>query len=174
MESPVFLMNVLTRNFLQVQKALEGMADADLRMTPDKVKVNPAGWLVWHQARFVDRVLSHIGGKTQAWVEGNWGAKFPGVPSAPEKTGRLDTMEEVMGMSFTIEALTGYLDAVLEKAKGVASTLTSDDFDREIQNPIRDGKIKIGDMLSIVTTDFIQHSGQVCSLRGYVSGPGWW
>ncbi|MBT3349901.1 MAG: DinB family protein [Nitrospinaceae bacterium] len=174
MESPVFFMNVLARNALQVQKALVGMTEEDLRMTPNQENVNPAGWLVWHQTRFVDTVFSHIGGKTQAWVEGNWSEKFPGTPPEPEKTGRLDTMAQVMGMTFTSEALTAYLDAALERAKDVASGLTSADFDREIENPVRDGKIKLGDMLAIVTTDFLHHSGQVCLLRGYITGPGWW
>ncbi len=174
MELSEFFVNVLTRNVQQVQKALEGMTDADLRMTPDQVKANPAGWLVWHQARFADKVLSTVGETTQAWVEGNWSVKFPGgVPSDLEKTGLGDAMEQVMGMSFTKEALTGYLDAVLGKAKAVASALTPADFGREIPHPIRDGKIKIGDMLAIVTIDFVQHSGQVCYLRGYVTGPGW-
>ena len=173
MESPAFVLNVLTRNVQQVQKALEGMNDADLRMTPDVVKANPAGWLLWHQTRFADMVLSHIGGKTQAWTEGRWPEKFPGVPADPKKTGLGDTMEQVMAMNFSKEALSGYLNAVLDKAKSVLSGLGSTDFDREIQHPLRNEKIKIGDMLAAMTTDFVQHSGQVCYLRGYVTGPGW-
>jgi len=173
MESPAFVLNVLTRNVQQVQKALEGMKDADLRITPDAVKANPAGWLVWHQSRFADMVLSHIGGKAQAWAEGQWAGKFPGVPSDLKKTGLGDTMEQVMAMNFPKEALSGYLNAVLEKAKSVLSGLASADFGREIQHPLRAEKIKIGDLLAAMTTDFIQHSGQVCYLRGYVTGPGW-
>ena len=175
MESSEFFVNVLTRNVKQVQKALEGMTDADLRITPDKGNANPAGWLVWHQARFADMVLSTIGGTTQAWVEGNWSEKFPGVPSAPKKTGLGDTMEQVMGMSFTKEALTGYLDAALGKAKAVASGLTPADFDQEIAHPFHPERpnSKIGDMLAAIATDFVQHSGQVCYLRGLAIGPGW-
>ena len=173
MDSPAFLVNVLTRNVQQVQKALEGMSDADLRMTPDQVKANPAGWLVWHQARFADMVLSHVGGKAQAWAEGNWGAKFPGVPSDPKKTGLGDTMEQVMAQNFPKAALSGYLSAVLEKAKSVLSGLAAADFDKEITHPLRNEKIKIGDLLAGMATDFVQHSGQVCYLRGYVTGPGW-
>src|SRR3990172_3934028 len=174
MESPAFVLNVLTRNVQQVQKALEGLSDADLRMTPDQVKANPAGWLVWHQARFADLVLSHAGGKTQAWAEGNWSVKFPGAPADPKKTGLGDTMEQVMAMNFPKAALSGYLDAVLEKAKSVASGLTSADFGREISHPIRTNeKVKMGDLLAGMTTDFVQHSGQVCYLRGYITGPGW-
>ncbi|MBI1725324.1 MAG: DinB family protein [Candidatus Tectomicrobia bacterium] len=174
MESPAFLVNVLTRNVQQVQKALDGMDERGLRAAPDIQRTNPAGWLVWHQARFADLVLSHAGGKTQAWAEGNWSAKFPGVPPDPKKTGLGDTMDQVMALNFPKAALSGYLDAVLEKARSVLSGLAPADFDREIGHPIRSNeKIKIGDLLAAMTTDFVQHSGQVCYLRGYLTGPGW-
>ena len=175
MDLSEFFVNVLTRNVQQVQNALEGMTEADLRKTPDLAKVNPAGWLVWHQSRFADKVLSTMGETTQAWVEGNWSEKFPGVPSDPKKTGLDDTMEQVMGVNFNKEALAGYLDAVFEKAKAVASGFTPADFDREIPHPIHPERPnrKIGDMFAGIATDFVQHSGQVCYLRGYVTGPGW-
>jgi uncharacterized damage-inducible protein DinB len=83
-------------------------------------------------------------------------------------------MEQVMALDFPKAALSGYLDAVLEKARSVASGLTSADLDREIAHPIRtDEKMRIGDILAAMTTDFVQHSGQVCYLRGYLTGPGW-
>ena len=173
MESPAFVLNVLTRNVQQVEKALEGMQDRDLRVAPD-LRTNPPGWLLWHQARFADMVLSHIGGAAQAWTEGNWSAKFPGAPADPKRTGLGDSMEQVRAMNFAKEPLLGYLHAVLEKAKGVLSGLTAADFSREIGHPVRTGeKIKIGDFLAAMTTDFVQHSGQVCYLRGYITGPGW-
>ncbi len=175
MELSEFFVDVMARNVEQVQKALEGMTEADLRVTPDPEKVNPAGWLVWHQSRFADMTFSTVGETTQAWVEGNWSEKFPGTPPDPQKTGLDDTMAQVMAVNFSKEALTGYLDAVFEKAKAVASGLTPEDFDREMPSPVHPERPprKLGYIFAGCVTDFVHHSGQVCYLRGFVTGPGW-
>jgi len=52
--------NVLTFNTNTfVHPALQGLSDADLLKRPSEA-CNPIGWLLWHQTRVEDFILSHI------------------------------------------------------------------------------------------------------------------
>jgi hypothetical protein len=58
--------------------ALQGLSDADLLKRPSD-QCNPIGWLLWHQTRTEDAILSLIGSLLQAWVADKWHEKF-GMP----------------------------------------------------------------------------------------------
>jgi uncharacterized damage-inducible protein DinB len=157
-----------TQNF--VLPALEGLSDADLLKRPSD-QCNPIGWTLWHQTRVEDAILSNLGGKPQAWIEGGWHDKF-GMPAEPGNVGVGHTLEQVMALKPTIETLKGYAAAVREKTLETLKSLTPADLDRELPAP-GGGTRKGGDFLGILMIDHFHHSGQIAYLRGYLTGKGW-
>jgi uncharacterized damage-inducible protein DinB len=157
-----------TENF--VKPALNGLSDADLTKCPND-QCNPIGWLLWHQTRVEDGILSNISGRPQAWIEGGWHEKF-GLPAEPGDLGIGHSMQQVSAFKSTIDVLQGYAAAVREKTLAVLKTLKPADLERELPAP-GGGTRKVGDFLGILMIDHLHHSGQIAYLRGYLSGKGW-
>src|SRR5262245_52061544 len=87
MDVPTVVANVLTFNTNTfVRPALLGLSDADLLKRPSD-QCNPIGWLLWHQTRVEDAMLSHISDSPQTWVADPWHAQF-GMPADPHDSGR--------------------------------------------------------------------------------------
>jgi hypothetical protein len=72
----------------------------------------------------------------------------------------------------TIANLKGYAAAVREKTLASLKALKPADLDCELPAP-GGGTRKAGDFLGILMLDHFHHSGQVCYLRGYLTGKGW-
>src|SRR5215470_2676290 len=84
MDLQTVVANILTLNTNTfVHPALQGLSDADLLKRPSD-QCNPIGWLLWHQSRVEDAILSHISGRPQAWVAGTWHEHF-GMPADLER-----------------------------------------------------------------------------------------
>jgi hypothetical protein len=151
MDVPTVVANTLTFNTNTfVHPALQGLSDADLVKRPSD-QCNPIGWLLWHQTRVEDAILSHISGRPQAWVAGTWHAQF-GMPADPHDVGAGHSLEQVMALQPTIAALQGYAAAVREKTLAVLPTLTPADLERELPFPAG-GTRKVGDFLGILLID---------------------
>ena len=72
MDVQTVVANALTLNTNNMMNlALQGLSDTDLLKRPSE-QCNPMGWLLWHQARAEDAILSHISGTPQAWVASAW------------------------------------------------------------------------------------------------------
>jgi uncharacterized damage-inducible protein DinB len=170
MDVPTVVANALTVNAGFIQMALDGLSDESLMQRPND-QCNPIGWTLWHQTRVEDAILSNISGKPQAWVEGGWSDKFD-ASADPGDIGIGHSLEQVMALKPTIEALKGYMAAVREKTLESLKALTPADLERELPTP-DGGTRKVGDYLGIVMIDNFHHSGQVCYLRGYLTGKGW-
>lgn len=171
MDLQTVIANALTLNAENfIKTALNGLSDADLLKSPND-QCNPIGWTLWHQTRVEDGILSNISGRPQAWVEGGWYEKF-GMPAEPGDLGIGHSMEQVMALKPTAEALLGYAAAVREKTLDVLKGLKPDDLDRELPAP-DGGTRKVGDYLGILMVDHFHHSGQIAYLRGYLTGKGW-
>src|SRR5215510_9178578 len=113
MDLQTVVANVLTANTNTfVKPALQGLSDADLLKSPSD-QCNPIGWLLWHQTRVEDAILSNVGGRPQAWIEGKWHEQF-GMPAEPGSVGAGDSLEQVAAFKPTIANLLGYVDAVRE------------------------------------------------------------
>ena len=162
------VLTINTDNF--VHPALQGLTDADLFKRPSD-QCKPIGWLLWHQTRVEDVILSHISGMPQAWVAGTWHEQF-GMPAEPHDFGAGHSLEQVMVLKPTIAALQGYAAAVREKTLAVLKTLTPADLEGEIPSPAG-GTQKAGEFLGILLIDQFHHSGQIAYLRGYLTGKGW-
>jgi len=171
MDVQTVVANALTLNTNNMMNlALQGLSDADLLKRPSD-QCNPMGWLLWHQARAEDAILSHLSGTPQAWVASAWHKQF-GMPANPQDTGTGYSLDQVMALQPTIAALQGYAAAVREKTLAVLKTLTPADLERELPAPTGDTKT-VGDFLGLVLLDQFHHSGQIAYLRGYLTGKGW-
>jgi hypothetical protein len=114
MDVPTVVANALTfTTNTFVRPALQGLSDADLLKRPNDA-CNPIGWLLWHQTRVEDAILSGISGSLQTWVADIWHAQF-GRPADPHDTGFGHSLEQVMALQPTITALQGYAAAVRDK-----------------------------------------------------------
>ena len=156
-----------TDNF--VKPALQGLSDADITKRPTD-QCNSIGWLLWHQTRVEDAILSNVSGRPQAWIEGKWHEKF-GMP-ANTGVGAGDTLEQVAAFKPTVAHLQGYADAVRQKSLAILKALSPADLERELPAP-GGGTRKVGDFLGIIMIDHFHHSGQIAYLRGYLTGKGW-
>ncbi|MFQ5912545.1 MAG: DinB family protein [Nitrospinota bacterium] len=162
--------HALTSNAGVTQMALEGLTDEDLTKRPND-QTNPIGWLLWHQTRVEDAVICGLTGDSQVWIEGKWNAKF-GIDADPKNTGTGHSLEQVMALKPTLESLKGYAAAVRGKTSAYLKGLKPADLDAEVPTILGDTR-RLGDYLGGFTLDYLHHSGQVCYLRGYLTGFGW-
>ena len=170
MDAPTLIANALKVNVEWIDLALEGLDDEDLRARPN-THCLPIGWLLWHQYRVEDRLISVISGQDQTWLAAGWHARF-GLSADPTHTGQHDTLDQVMALHPSIHTLKGYGTAVREKTLACLQSLTATDLDREL--PVLGGGAgSVGDYLEAFIRDHFQHSGQVCYLRTYLKGEGW-
>ncbi len=153
-----------------VRRALEGLEDADLMKRPSDQE-NTIAWLIRHKTRVEDIAVADASGSEQLWISEKWHEKFDMEPN-PKQMGFGDSLEAVMRLECTKETLLGYADAVRAKTSSVLETLSSEDLDKEISATMGQ-TIKIGDYLGRVAADNIQHGGQICYLRGFITGFGW-
>jgi uncharacterized damage-inducible protein DinB len=170
MDGPEIVAAALGINAGFIDMALDGLTDEDLMKQPND-QCNPIGWTLWHQYRVEDRIISGISGQNQTWIDGGWHDKF-GLPADPDQVGGGDTLEQVRALKPTLANLKGYSVAVREKTLAVLPTLSPTDLDRELPAP-GGGTRKAGEFLSILMLDHFHHSGQVCYIRGYLTGKGW-
>src|SRR5262245_63528171 len=118
-----------TDNF--VKPALQGLSDADIAKRPSD-QCNSIAWLLWHQTRVEDAILSNAGGRPQVWAEGKWHERF-GLPATAMGMG--DTLEQVAAFKPALSNLQGYAEAVREKSLAVLKELSPAGLEREVPAP---------------------------------------
>jgi uncharacterized damage-inducible protein DinB len=170
MDAAQMVSKLLSMNGDLINMAIEPLSDEDLLKQPND-QSNPTGWLLWHQSRAEDTLISILSGKPQIWEDKQWPEKF-GLEPDPMNGGRGHTLEQVVALKPTKEALQSYAAAVREKSLASLSRITPADLDKEIEIPGQETRTA-GDYLAILATDYIHHCGQVCYLRGYLKGWGW-
>lgn len=153
-----------------VKRALKDLTDEDLMKRPSD-QDNPIGWLMWHKTRVEDCAFAAVAGAEQVWTAGKWHEKFD-MPPEPKQIGFGDSLEQVMNLKFTKQDLIGYANAVRERTTALLDGLSSEDLEKEMTD-IGGNAIKTGDYLGRVATDYHQHCGQICYLRGFITGFGW-
>ena len=170
MDALTLIANALQVNAEWIDIALEGLTDDDLMVRPN-AHCLPMGWTLWHQYRVEDRLMSAISGQEQTWITDSWYAHF-GLSADPTQTGQGDTLEQAMALQPTIHDLKGYGIAVRAKTLVCMQSLTPTDLDRELP-ALGGGARSVGDYLGTFIRDHFHHSGQVCYLRTYLKGEGW-
>lgn len=171
MNATEMVAKVLELNTTLVRIAVEGLGDADLFMQPN-AKSNSIGWLLWHQARTEDNILSAFSGKPTVWAADKWHGRIA-APGGPEDGGMNNTMAQVAAFCAKKEDLIAYADAVRANSLAVLPAITAETLEQEVPNPPIPVIERMKDLLSVLLADYAHHSGQICYLRGFISGPGW-
>ncbi len=154
----------------RIEEAMGDVSEEDLMRQPGP-NDNPIGWLMWHMTRFEDLTIAHISDADQVWTGGGWPEKFGASPD-PRETGAGHTMEQVMTLKPTKNALMGYCRAVREKTIAHLGDLADADLDREIDDFSGNRKIAAGLLLGRFFGDTVSHIGQIVYLRGHFRGWG--
>lgn len=171
MTSTETIAKTLETNDMLVHMALEGLTDEDLLKQPHP-ECNPIGWLLWHQTRTEDNILSRFSGNPTVWTQGKWFERIQ-APGGPEDGGIGNTMDQVQSFRASKDVLLAYAQAVRENTLTVLSAITPDLLDRPVADPPLPFIQKENDFLAVLLTDYSHHSGQICYLRGYLTGMGW-
>lgn len=154
-----------------IKGALNGLSDAALAQRPSD-QCNPIGWTLWHATRVEDGIIANISGKPQTWIADGWHQKF-GMDANPAQSGIGDSLETVAAFQCSVANLQGYAEAVREKTLACLNALTPADLDRDLAPPGGGDPRKVGAWLAVILLDHLHHSGQVCYIRGYLTGKGW-
>ena len=154
-----------------VKRALDGLDEEDLVARPG-AQDNPIGWLMWHKTRAEDTAIANVAGSPQLWISDRWHEKF-GMDANPQQIGFSDSPEQVRQLKFVKENLVGYAAAVRARTLSILQTLSPDDLEKEIPDILGGGAIKTGAYLGRMSVDNLQHGGQICYLRGFITGFGW-
>jgi len=168
--------NLLTDGYGRIvqmlERVLNGLSQDDLNEQP-RPDCNSIGWLAWHLTRVQDDHIAGLMGEEQLWISEGWHAKFNRAPERKD-IGFGHTSEQVAAFkSPDVETFLGYHHAVLERSQRYISSLSSSDFDRELNEPRFQPLPTVGVRLVSVLGDSLQHVGQAAYVRGLLKGKGW-
>ena len=148
----------------EVHAAVDGLNADDLTYQPDPDS-NSIGWLIWHLLRVADDHLADASGAGQVWTDDGWADRF-GLDLDPSDTGYGHGPGQVAKVTVTsAELLTGYGDAVIQRALDYVRGLSDPDLDRIVDRRW-DPPVTLGVRLISVISDDLQHAGQAAYLRG--------
>jgi len=148
----------------EVHAAVDGLGADDLTYQPDPDS-NSIGWLIWHLLRVADDHLADASGAGQVWTDEDWADRF-GLDLDPADTGYGHGPGQVAKVTVTsAELLTGYGDAVIQRALDYVRGLSDPDLDRIVDRRW-DPPVTLGVRLISVISDDLQHAGQAAYLRG--------
>ena len=163
---------VLDRNEQYLLPALDGLSPEQLRKRPTEDS-NPIGWLTWHMARVMDRMIPAVTGTEQLWLADGWHERF-GRGADPNDRGNGDTPEQVGAFDpVDVSTLLGYYTAVRRAADTFLDGLTMADLNRPVPDVRGDGTVPLAERLPGLLVETLQHSGQAAYVRGLVTGKGW-
>ncbi|MCH8198616.1 MAG: DinB family protein [Chloroflexi bacterium] len=151
--------------------AIEELTSDELRAQPMGHDTSPIGWLAWHLSKVQDDYIALISNGETVWEGQGWNSRFPNAEGAlhiaPEKVGTFDPVDA--------QVLLAYYQAVRERATDVMAGLTPDDFERVCESTTPGGRsMAVSEILAMVTSDTLQHIGQIAYLRGILRDQGWY
>ncbi len=164
-----FIIDIYERISQVLQRALEGLTQDDLNQQP-KPDSNSMGWLAWHLTRVQDRAIADLAGEKQLWVKDEWHSRFNRPPD-PQDFGLGHTLEDLAAFkSPDVQTMLGYHYAVMERSKHYINNLSETDLDRKLDHP-KFPTVRV--RLVGITSDNLQHAGQVAYVHGLLKGKGW-
>ena len=171
MESNAIVIDALGRIQNTIRRVLDGMTPDQLYYRPAE-NSNSTAWVIWHLTRVQDHHISDMGGLEQLWTSDGWHARF-GMEADGKNTGTGHTSGNVAKIRPDAETLQSYYDAVYERTKAVLSSLTSEDMDRELDEPQYNPLPTIGVRCASIISDNTQHVGQAAYIKGLAQGKHW-
>ncbi len=158
--------------FAHAQRALDGAVDGlsheELKWQPDP-EANSIGFLLWHQTRAEDSFVQGMFlQKPQVWTTEKWYQKF-NMPDDPQVSGWGYTAEQIAALPVPeLAVLLGYANAVRAKTMEYLKSITPEKLDEVITTPFREQSI--GQVLSMLLCEIIQHTGHIAYVRGLKRG----
>ena len=171
MEGNAIVIDALGRIQNTIRRVLDGMTPDQLYYRPAE-NSNSTAWVIWHLTRVQDHHISDMGGLEQLWTSYGWHARF-GMEADGKNTGTGHTPGDVAKIRPDAETLQSYYDAVYERTKTVLSSLTSEDMDRELDEPQYNPLPTIGVRCASIISDNTQHVGQAAYIKGLAQGKHW-
>ena len=166
------LIDGYTRISQGLERALNGLSVDDLKWQP-RPDANNIGWLAWHLTRVQDDHIASLMGEEQLWVKDGWHAKF-NRPADPTDRGFGHTPEQVAAFgSPDVQVLLDYQRVVTERTKNYFQTLSKEDLDSELNEPMFQPLPTVGVRLVSILEDSLLHAGQAAYIRGLQQGKGW-
>ncbi|WP_242910216.1 mycothiol transferase [Actinomadura terrae] len=166
MTSAELLTDAFDRVREEVHSAAHGLTAEQLHFRADP-DANSIAWLLWHLTRVQDDHVAEVAGTPQVWTEDGWEPRF-GLPFPPSETGYGHSSAEVAAVRVeSPELLTGYHDAVHDRAVAYAGTLVDGDLGRVVDEAW-DPPVTLAVRLISVISDGLQHAGQAAFVRGLV------
>jgi len=148
-----------------LHRALDGMSDEALAFRGAE-HMNPIGWLAWHIARVEDMHVADLMEVGQLWTDGGWHERF-GMPADARDFGTRATLEQVNAVRApSAELLLAYYDAVAARTDEYLATLSSEELDRELDEPQWQPLPTVGVRLNSLVHHVAHHGGQIDYLRG--------
>ena len=171
MEGNAIVIDALGRIQNTIRRVLDGMTPDQLYYRPAE-NSNSTAWVIWHLTRVQDHHISDMGGLEQLWTSDGWHARF-GMEADVKNTGTGHTPGDVAKIRPDAETLQSYYDAVYERTKTVLSSLTSEDMDRELDEPQYNPLPTVGVRCASIISDNTQHVGQAAYIKGLAQGKHW-
>ncbi len=146
-----------------VHGAVEGLSDEQLAYRVDG-GANTIGWLVWHLTRIQDDHVAGVAQTGQVWTDDGWADRF-GLPFDATATGYGQDSDDVGAVRVSAQLLTGYHDAVHDRAGAYLHGLGDPDLDQVVDERW-DPPVTLGVRLVSVLGDALEHVGQAAFIRG--------
>jgi hypothetical protein len=164
-----FIQAAFQRSVNTINQAAEGLSDEDLFYQPTK-DTNSIAWLAWHLSRRKDYYAAKLVKEKEVWITDGWHQRF-NLPA--EDTGLGNTPEQVTAFKPDRELLFSYIDAAQEAAAERLMDVTPELLDREVELDAGRGRRPASTIFNPMTSDCLQHLGQIAYLRGIITGRGW-
>ena len=131
---------------------------------------NPIGATCWHTASGTDLIVHKwCAGQTPLFESAGWREKVL-LASGPEGEG--ETREHMLSIQVDLPELEAYTQAVAEAVQAWLSTLSPEDLDRQIENPM--GEMNLGQVLEMFVIWHINaHCGEIAALKGCLGAKGY-
>ena len=135
----------------------------------------PIGWLAWRLTRVQDSQLSRLAGIGEAWIAESWHSRFNMPPNPTDYgPGLTHTREQVAAFRAPdAQTLLNYYDTVFNRSKAYLAKVTSQELDRELDEPRFKPLPTVAVRLVSVVATSLNGAGQIVYLRGLHRRGGW-
>jgi hypothetical protein len=131
---------------------------------------NPIGATCWHTVSGTDLIVHKwCAGQAPLFESAGWREKVL-LASGPEGEG--ETREHMLSIQVDLPELHAYSQAVAEAVQAWLSTLSPEDLDRPVENPM--GEMNLGQVLEMFVIWHINaHCGEIAALKGCLGAKGY-
>ena len=124
------------------------------------------GWLAWRISRVMDSNVYRLSDREQLWIGEGWAGRFGMTPELADY-GRSagHTREQVNAFRASAQQLLDYHDATYERMKTYLSSLSADEFARQLDEPQFDPRPTVAVRLVSVLENAMTNEGQISYLK---------